>query len=124
MLQRILIVEDEVIVADDLAWQVGQLGYDVVGFADSGEEAITIADETKPDIVLMDVQLRDGTTGIESARVIQDRTGAAMVFLTAYAAVLARDRVRIPSSAMCLSKPFSMLQLKTALETLASRERD
>jgi DNA-binding response OmpR family regulator len=121
--QRVLIVEDEVIVADDLAWKLRQLGYDVVGFADSGEDAISIADQSRPDIVLMDVQLRDGTSGIESARIIQERTGAAMVFVSAFAGLFLQDRALMLKSGICLGKPFSLLQLKTALETLTARDQ-
>ncbi len=76
MSQRILIVEDEIIVADDLEWQLKQLGYEVVGVATSGEQAVPLADREHPDIVLMDIRLQGAMTGPEAAWLIQRQTGA------------------------------------------------
>lgn len=117
---RVLVVEDESIVADDLAWKIRQLGFDVIAVAGSGEEAVRIAGQQRPDIVLMDVQLQDGISGTEAARVIRAETGAAIIFITAYAAVFFRDPGLMQAPGICLSKPFSVLQLKTALQTAIS----
>lgn len=115
---RVLIVEDESIVADDLGWKVTQLGYDVVGIAASSDEALEIAEQQRPHIVLMDVQLQDGVAGTETARAIQNKTGAAIIFVTAYAVVFLKDPGAMPAPGICLSKPFSILQLKTALQSV------
>ncbi len=121
MNSRVLIVEDEVIVADDLAWQLQQIGYDVVGTAASGEEAIHLANQQKPDVVLMDIQLQGAMTGTEAAQAIQLKTGAAVIFLTAFAAVFIRDPSQMLAPGICLSKPFSPVQLKAALQSIGTR---
>lgn len=119
MNRRVLIVEDELIVADDLESQLTQLGYEVVGTAVSGHEAIAEAKEQKPDIVVMDFQLQGEMNGIEAAKIIQRNTGAAIIFLTAFAAVFLRNPADMMAPGICLSKPFSLLQLKAVLQAAA-----
>ncbi len=124
MKRRVLIVEDEAIVADDLQHQILQLGYDVIGLTDSGAEAIALSDEKRPDIVLMDIQLQGPMSGTEAAKIIQENTGAGVVFVTAFAAIFVRDPSQMTSPGICLSKPFSPLQLKTALVAATSDASD
>lgn len=119
--QRILIVEDEMIVADDLEWQLTRIGCEVIGAAVSGEEAVEAADRQRPDIVLMDIQLHGNMTGIEAAKLIQRKTGAAIIFITAFPAVLLRDPDQMRPPGICLSKPFSVLQLRAAVESVAPK---
>ena len=69
---RILIVEDEQIIAADLRNKLQRLGHQVIGMAIGGEEAITMADQFQPDLVLMDVQLEGAMSGTEAARTIQE----------------------------------------------------
>ena len=121
MSRRVLIVEDEGIVADDLAWRLTQIGYEIVGIAASGEEALSLADQERPDIVLMDIQLQGPMLGTEAAQLIQQKTGAAIIFLTAFAAVFLRDPSLMPSPGLCLSKPFSTVQLQAALRSLPTK---
>lgn len=122
MRRRVLIVEDEAIVADDLEHQVRQLGYEVAGVAASGPEAIALAEENSPDIVLMDIQLQGAMTGTETANIIQRNTGAAIVFVTAFAAVFIRDPGQLNPPGICLSKPFSPAQLRAVLATAMSTD--
>ncbi len=82
---RILIVEDEGIVAKDLSRTLEHLGYGVAGIAATGEDAIEIAEQTNPDLVLMDIVLRGDMDGIEAARRIREGVDTTIVFLTAYA---------------------------------------
>lgn len=116
MPNRILIVEDEQIIAADLAGQVGRMGHEVVGMAIAGDEAIEMADRLKPDIVLMDIKLEGKTTGTEAARVVQERTGARIVFITAFPDVF-RNTAQLETPGICLGKPFSRFQLEAALQT-------
>lgn len=118
MRRRVLIVEDELIVADDLEWKLSQIGYEVVGMATSGDEALTLAIQKRPEIVLMDIQLQGTLSGIETAQLIQQRTGAAIIFITAFAAVFLRDPSKMQAPGICLSKPFSIFQLQAALEAI------
>lgn len=120
---RILIVEDESIVADDLQHQVLQLGYEVVGTAACGDEALTLAEETRPEIVLMDIQLEGAMTGVETAKLIQRKTGAAVIFVSAFAAVFIRDPSQMTAPGICLSKPFSPLQLRAALQSVSGGKK-
>lgn len=118
---RVLIVEDELIVADDLEWKLAQIGYEVVGMATSGDEALTLAIQERPEIVLMDIQLQGTMSGIEAAQLIQQKTGAAIIFVTAFAAVFLRDPSKMRPPGICLSKPFSTIQLKAALGSITTK---
>lgn len=118
MKPRVLIVEDEVIVADDLAYQLEQMGYEVVGTAVSGEEALEIVDEEQPAIVLMDIQLQGEMNGIQTARQIERKSNAAVIFLTAFAGIFLIDPAQMQPPGICLSKPFSPSQLKAALNSV------
>ncbi len=81
---RILIVEDEGIVAEDLKQKLTLQGHTVVGTVASGEEAITIAEQTHPDLLLMDIRLAGRLDGIETAGRIQDRWQVPVIYLTAH----------------------------------------
>ena len=71
---RIMVVEDEPIVARDIAVQLSLLGYTPTGHATRGEEAIAMASELRPDLILMDVQLRGDMDGITAAGAIREQT--------------------------------------------------
>ena len=116
MSRRVLIVEDEYIVAADLEAKLADMGYDVTGLAASGEEALSIADQKRPDIVLIDIRLQGRMSGREAAQLIQRKTGAVVVFITAFA-VLRENRDEKSRDGIYLSKPFSTAQLKVALES-------
>ena len=82
---RILITEDERIIAEDLKYTLKQFGHDVVGIASSGEEAINKIEETRPDVVLMDIMLDGDMTGIDTVRYMNDRFTLPVIYITAYA---------------------------------------
>ncbi|MGS0756259.1 response regulator [Roseateles sp. GG27B] len=113
---RILIVEDETIVARDIKLQLIELGYQPVGHASSGEVAITLVGELSPDLVLMDIQLAGMLDGIAAAQLIREKFALPVVFLTAFAAddVLARAKLTEPFG--YILKPFSERELRTVLE--------
>jgi PAS domain S-box-containing protein len=113
---KILIVEDEWIVADDLRQQLLELGYDPVGNASQGEQAIQMAGELRPDLVLMDIQLAGDMDGITAAEAIRTQFSLAVVFLTAFAtdSVLARAKLTDPFG--YILKPFSDRDLRITLE--------
>lgn len=124
MPSRVLIVEDEQIIAEDLAIQIGRMGHDVLGIAISGEEAVAMAEQTEPEVVLMDVQLEGPMTGAEAAQIIQERTGAGIVFVTAFPDPVVRETSHARHAGICVGKPFSRPQLDAALRAAArSRER-
>jgi PAS domain S-box-containing protein len=114
--QRILVVEDEVLVARDIEQQLRQLGYQPVAQTGRGDEAIRLAHELRPDLVLMDIQLAGSLDGISAAQAIREQCGLPVVFLTAFAAddVLARAKLTEPFG--YILKPFSERELRTVLE--------
>ncbi|MEI7856163.1 MAG: response regulator, partial [Methanomicrobiales archaeon] len=82
---RVFIVEDEVIVADDLAETLKSLGYQIAGTAKSGEQAIDKVSETRPDLVLMDIHLAGKIDGVQAAGDIHKSCDIPVIYLTAYA---------------------------------------
>jgi CheY-like chemotaxis protein len=117
--QRVLIVEDEQIVAADMAAKLIRMGHEVIATAASGEEAVALAERSRPEAVLMDVQLQGAMSGIEAAKIIQGRTGAPIIFVTAFAGTFLRNPGKMQAPGICLSKPFSMRDLQTALESVS-----
>ncbi len=119
---KILIVEDEAIVAMDLKMHLQELGYGVAALASSGEEALALASRLMPDLVLMDISLGSGMDGIEAARRIQ-AMDVPVVFLTAFAdeATLARARESAPYG--YLLKPYDERTLHSTIEMALYRHR-
>ncbi len=119
---RVLIVEDERITAADLRASLTRLGYRVVASVASGEDAITQADECRPDIVIMDVRLRGSMDGVQAGRRINERWGIPVIYLSAFLDTDIRERARGSASAY-LAKPFDPKQLQLALEGVCAREQ-
>lgn len=117
---RVMVVEDEVIVALAIKETVEDLGHEVCGLARSEAEALSLADTERPDIALMDVQLAGPVDGVEAARRLRADLGIRSLFLSGCAdhATLARLTASYPLGVV--HKPFSSAQLKVALD-LASR---
>ena len=81
---RILIVEDEAIIAMEIESQLHGLGYQVTSIVDTGEKAIKKAEEDRPDIILMDIRIKGEMDGIDAAEEIRNRFGIPVIFSTAY----------------------------------------
>ena len=120
---RILIVEDESIVAMDLSELLHGLGYQVVGVAGSGIEAIDAAMTLKPELILMDIHLRGTMDGIEAARVIGERMSIPIVFLTAHGDSTTVGRAMAASPHGYLVKPFDAEVLHRVVEVALTRGR-
>jgi DNA-binding NarL/FixJ family response regulator len=112
---RVVIAEDEAVVALDIQDVIREAGGDVVGIAVRGEDAITLAAALRPDIVLMDVHLMGDLDGIEAARAIKALRGIAIVFVTAHgdADTLRRMFDVVPTSP--LIKPISEAHLREVI---------
>ena len=78
---RILIVEDEAIIAMDLSQRLEVFGYDVTGIAASGDQALRLCYDTRPDLVMMDIVIRGDKDGIETAALIRGRYDIPVVYL-------------------------------------------
>ncbi|MEQ9233706.1 hybrid sensor histidine kinase/response regulator [Coleofasciculus sp. E2-BRE-01] len=120
---RLLIVEDEEIVAFDIETTLQTLGYEVVGIVTTGEEAIATATQTKPDLVLMDIQLPGKLDGVEAAKEISQRLNIPVVYLTAHADQPTLKRAKITAPFGYLLKPFQEDELKTTIEIALSRHQ-
>ncbi|MGV0106016.1 histidine kinase [Nostoc sp. DSM 114160] len=113
---KILVVEDEAIVAKDLQYRLKKFGYTVPAIASSGEEAINIAIEISPDLVLMDIKLKGSIDGIEAAEEIYKRLDIPVIYLTAYADENTLERAKITEPFAYLLKPFKERELQTNIE--------
>jgi CheY-like chemotaxis protein len=113
---RILIVEDERIVAADLQEVLNGFGYDAYAIASSGAEALAIAREKPPDIVLMDIRIDGELDGIEAAMLLRQEFDTAVIFLSAYADDATVERAKLSDPAAYLIKPVSARALKTTIE--------
>ena len=118
---KILIVEDESIVGLDIQNRLQHLGYEVPGVASSGEEAIQLASEIEPDLVLMDIMLQGDIDGVESADIIRERFGFSVIFLTAYSDENTLQRAKITEPFGYILKPFKERELYTTIEVVLSR---
>ncbi len=116
MKRRILVVDDESIVAHDIAECLRHMGCDVVGHALSGPDAISKAGNMRPDLIMMDIVLQGPMDGVEAATIIRQKHDIPCVFLTAYSdgAVLARAKAAAPAGYMV--KPFEEAGLRSTVE--------
>lgn len=113
---RILVVEDEAIVALDIQRELDLLGYEVVATTGDGEGAIELAAKHRPDLVLMDIRLQGAMDGVEAGRVIRAKFGIPIVFLTAHADPGTLGRAKQAEPFGYLLKPFVDQELRMAIE--------
>ena len=120
---RILVVEDELIIAKGIEKRLKLLGYAVTDTVPSGEEAVAKAQETLPDLILMDINLQGGMDGITAADQIRSQVDIPVIFLTAYAdsATLARAKISEPFG--YIVKPFQDITLTSAIEMALYKHR-
>jgi diguanylate cyclase (GGDEF)-like protein/PAS domain S-box-containing protein len=113
---RILVVEDETIVALDIRDQLARQGYEAVGHARRGDQAVALAETLRPDLVLMDIQLSGPMDGIDAAHAIRNRLGIPIVFVTAFAEDDMLERAKRVEPAGYVIKPFAERELRSVLE--------
>lgn len=120
---RILVAEDEVIIGKDIEHRLNALGYEVVALVASAEAAVQQTEEKRPDLVLMDIRLGEGSDGIEAAEAIRRRCDVAVVYLTAYAddQTLARAKATEPFG--YLLKPFNGRELGITIDIALQKHR-
>lgn len=118
---RILIVEDERIVAADLQQMLRELGYDAYAIAASGADALAIARETRPDIALMDIRIRGLLDGIETAMQLRREFNTAVIFLTAHSDEATLQRAKHAEPYGYLLKPVNAPLLRTTIELTSHR---
>lgn len=114
--ERILIVEDEMLVAQILQANLSKMGFTVLDIVTSGEEAIEKGLSCRPDLILMDIQLQGEIDGVEAARQLKSEINTAIVYLTAYSDQATLDRAKVTDPHGYLIKPFRSSELKTTIE--------
>jgi CheY-like chemotaxis protein len=117
---HILIVEDERLVAKDLARRLMRMNYTVVAIAATGPEAIHQALAHRPDLVLMDIRLQGEMDGITAAARIRTHLDIPIVYLSAYVDEMTLERARDTSPAGFLHKPFNEYDLRQTLQQVLS----
>ncbi len=113
---KVLVVEDEIIIADDICETLQDLGYEVLEPAINFTEAIETIENKKPDIAILDVQLSGKKTGIDLAQVIVDRYGFPFIFLTSNSDLATLNQAKKVTPSAYLVKPFSKRELYTSIE--------
>jgi diguanylate cyclase (GGDEF)-like protein/PAS domain S-box-containing protein len=113
---KIILVEDEIIVAMDIEQRLEVLGYNVVAHATSGEEALRYVDLENPDLILMDIKLNGEMDGIETAAKIRNTLNTPIIYLTAFADENTLKRARLTEAYGYLIKPFENRELHSTIE--------
>jgi DNA-binding LytR/AlgR family response regulator len=113
---NILVIEDESIVSKDIQNSLKKLGYNVVGSASTGEEAITLANELHPDLILMDIMLKGKMSGIDAATVIKEKLNIPIIYLTAYADESTLNKAKVTEPYAYILKPFKEVDIHTSIE--------
>jgi diguanylate cyclase (GGDEF)-like protein/PAS domain S-box-containing protein len=113
---RILIVEDESIVAKDIEIRLTNLGYKICGVCTTGKDAIIKAQEMKPDLILMDIMLKDSMDGIAASEKIKEVLNVPIIFITAYGDIETLQRAKITEPFGFILKPFEERELHINIE--------
>jgi two-component system, cell cycle sensor histidine kinase and response regulator CckA len=122
---RVMIVEDDRVVARDIRTQVSRMGHSVVGVTGSGEEAVTLAAAHLPDLVLMDIRLEGEMDGIEAAQQIRSKNRIPVVFLTAFGNEAVMRRASFTEPFGYLLKPYEDQQMRVVIQmALYKREAE
>lgn len=118
---KILIVEDEMIIAANTSLQLTNLGYEVSGIVSRGEEALVQIEENLPDIILLDIQLKGELDGIETAHRMQKHFNIPIIYLTSNVDEANFERAKETRPYAFISKPFKKLDLAHAIDLTANR---
>ncbi len=120
---RIIVVEDEGVVALDIKRHLENFGYEVVGIYSTGEEALENVSEQDPTLILMDIRLQGDIDGLQTAEIIKERYGIPVILLTAYADERTLERAKNIEPFGYIIKPFKERELRTTVEMALYRYR-
>jgi CheY-like chemotaxis protein len=113
---KILVVEDESIIALNIKKKLKSFGYAVPAIASTGEEAIKMTEITFPDLILMDVMLKGGMDGVQAIEEIRKRFDIPVIYLTAYSDDEVLERAKLTQPYGYIVKPFKANDLRTNIE--------
>lgn len=114
--KRVLIVEDDMIISLVIENMVRELGHEVIGKAASGQEAIELAIENKPDLILMDIRLKGEMDGIQAVTAIKEKITTSVIYLTGNSDRVNYDRARATECIDLITKPFTLNDLTKSFE--------
>ena len=114
--KRVLIVEDDMIISLVIENMVKELGHEVVGKATSGSDAIELALENKPDLILMDIRLKGEMDGIEAVKEIKENITTSVIYLTGNSDRVNYDRAKATECVDLITKPFTINDLTKSFE--------
>ena len=115
-INKILIVEDEMIIAANISMQLSNLGYNITGIIPRGEEVLVHIESNLPDIILMDINLKGDLDGVEIATLIQKSYKIPIIFLTANSDEVNFNRAKATNPYGFIAKPFKKLDLQRTIE--------
>lgn len=113
---KILVVEDEAVIAMEIEMRLAKMGYEIIGHAATGEKALALAEANRPELALMDINLVGPMDGVETAAQLRGRFDIPVVFLTAYSDDATIRRATVSGPLGYLTKPFSDRDLRAAIE--------
>ena len=122
MNERILVVEDEAITALDLKYSLEEIGYEVIDTVDTGQDAIDIAEEKRPDVVLMDIKLKGDMEGFEAAEVIS-QWNIPIIYLTANTDIKTFEQSNVKGVYGFVSKPYDLNKLNETLKDTFEKKK-
>ena len=120
---RALIVEDEILIAEELKERLSRLGFSVIAAVDSAEEGIAIATRERPDVVLMDIRLKGAKDGVQAATDIYSQVDVPVVYLTAHSDPLTVERAKRTHYDGFILKPFRARELQSTIEVAIQRHQ-
>ena len=112
---KILVVEDEMLIGAKISMLLTNMGYEVTGILPRGEDALVHVEENKPDIIILDINLKGKIDGIETAAILQ-RKNIPVIYLTANSDDATFNRAKHTKPTAFISKPFKQLDLQRAIE--------
>lgn len=118
---KILMVEDDMIIAADISMQLSQLGYDIIGISTQAEDALKIVATNRPDIILMDIILSGKMNGIEAALLILERHQIPVIFLTSNTDDATFNQALAAKPFAFIAKPFQAFDLERTLQMTLQR---
>jgi PAS domain S-box-containing protein len=123
MRARILIAEDDAILALRIQKTVETMGYEAAGLAATGEDAVRLADELRPDVVLMDIRLRGEMSGVQAAASIHERCQVPVIYVTAYSDESLIEQAARTAPYAYLTKPIRDRELNASIEMVLYKSR-
>jgi DNA-binding response OmpR family regulator len=118
---RVLIVEDEILIAEELTERLSHLGFAVIAAVDTAEEGIAIATRECPDLVLMDIRLKGEKDGVQAAKEIRQQVDVPIIYVTAYSDRLTVDRTKGTEYDGYILKPFHRRELQSTIDVAMKR---